>query len=140
MKQISRARLAVLVLATTLAATSCKFSTTSKKATNAQPLADGQTIGKIERLPGGTAVASEVITLLNLSCVGGQLIVRTNLQNIVGKMDCAQQVPQATLDRFYGQSVTVSYAGSRLRIDSVSAGTIELSVTGATITEFNATP
>ena len=140
MKQISRTRLAALALATMLSADSCQLHTTSKKANDAQPLTDGQTIGKIDRLPGGTAVASEVVTLLNVACVDGELIVRTNLQSISGKMDCAQQIPQAALERFYGQSVTVSYANSRLRIDSVSAGTIELSVTGATITQFNATP
>ena len=60
-------------------------------------------MGKIERLPGGTAVVSDVITLLNITCSNGVLIVSTNLKGILGKMDCAQQIPQSTLDRFSGR-------------------------------------
>ena len=97
-------------------------------------------MGKIERLPGGTAVVSDVITLLNITCSNGVLIVSTNLKGILGKMDCAQQIPQSTLDRFFGQAVSVSYANGRLRIDSASAGTIDLPVKDATVTDVHATP
>ncbi len=140
MIQLARVLVVMCVLIGTLSLPACNLNTDEKKPSGAQPFGDGETIGKIERLPGGTAVASEVITLLGLSCTDGQIIVITNLQRIVGKMDCAQQIPQSTLERFYGQSVTVGYAGSRLRIDSVSAGTIDLPVTDATITSTHATP
>ena len=113
----------------------CSFSTSEEKPSGAKPFGDGETIGKIERLPGGTAVASEVITLLGVSCTDGQIIVITNLQRIVGKMDCAQQIPavdagallRAVRDRRVREF-------GRLRIDSVSAGTLDLPVTDATIT------
>lgn len=140
MTQFERPLLMTVVLTGVLVSAACSFSTSEKKPSGAQPFADGATIGKIERLPGGTAVASEVITLLGVSCTDGQIIVITNLQRIAGKMDCAQQIPQSTLERFYGQSVTVAYASSRLRIDSVSAGTLDLPVTDATITNTHATP
>ncbi len=140
MIQPARLTVVLVVLIGVLLAAACSFSTSEKKPSGAQPFGDGETIGKIERLPGGTAVASEVITLLGVSCTDGQIIVITNLQRIVGKMDCAQQIPQSTLERFYGQSVTVGYASSRLRIDSVSAGTLDLPVTDATITSTHATP
>jgi hypothetical protein len=138
-KRVAR-MMVVTAFAAILLGAGCSFNTASKGPTGEQPLKDGQTLGKIDRLPGGTAVASSVVTLLGLSCVNGKLLVRTNLQSIAGKMDCAQQIPQATLDKFYGQSVSIVYANGRLRIDSVSAGTIDLPVQDATVTELNATP
>ncbi len=135
-----RASAVMLVLAGVLAASACGSGTGSKKARNAEPFPEGETLGKIERLPGGTAVVSNALTLVNVACANGQLTVTTNLQSIVGTMDCAQQIPQETLGRFYGQSVSISYANARLRIDSVSAGTLDLPVKGATITDVNATP
>jgi hypothetical protein len=91
-------------------------------------------------LPGGTAVVSQVITLLNVTCSNGRLVVTTNLKSIGATMDCAQQVPQATLDRYYGQAVGISYANGRLRIESVSAGTLDLPAKEATVADVNATP
>ena len=130
-----------VILFTVFAMVGCSFNTAKqKKSTGVEPFKDGATLGKIDRLPGGTAVASNVITLLAVSCLNGDVIVKTNLQLIVGKMDCAQLIPQATIERFYGQAVTVGYAAGRLRIDSVSAGTIDLPVKDATIANVNAAP
>ena len=97
-------------------------------------------MGKVDRSPGGTAVGSQVITLLNVICSNGHLVVTTNLKNIAATMDCAQQAPQASLDRFYGQAVSIAYANGRLRIENVSAGTLDLAVKDATVTDVNATP
>lgn len=132
-----------LILTGVIAAEGCSFNTAPKPSSKTgQQLKDGDTFGKIDRLPGGTAVATSVITLLNMSCTNGQVIVTTNLKRISGKMDCEQQIPQASLQRFYGQSVSIAYARGRLRIDSVSAGTLDLPVKDATVTdnESNATP
>lgn len=129
-----------LIVATALAAAACSFNTASKKPTGTRPFADGETMGKIDRLPGGTAVASNVVTLLNVTSADGQLVVATNLTSIAAKMDCAQQVPQATLDRFYGQPVGIAYAGGRLRIESVSAGTLDFPANEATVTDVHAAP
>ena len=129
-----------IVLLTAFAMVGCSFNTAKKKSTSAEPFKDGEMLGKIDRLPGGTAVASSVITLLTVSCLNGDAIVKTNLQLIVGKMDCAQLIPQATLERFYGQAVSIGYAAGRLRIDSISAGTIDLPVKDATIAKVNAAP
>jgi hypothetical protein len=75
-----------------------------------------------------------------VTCANGQLVATTNLKTITAKMDCAQEVPQATLEHFYGQAVSISYAGGRLRIESVSAGTVELTVRDAASADVNATP
>ncbi len=130
---------AALVVAATVAASACS-NTASKKTSDTHPFAQDETLGKIDRLPGGTAVVSSLITLLDVTCANGQLIVKTNLKSIVGKMDCAQQIPQTTLDRFFGQAVSIAYADGRLRIDSVAAGTLDLPVKDATVTDVNATP
>jgi hypothetical protein len=135
-----RASAVMLVLAGVLVASACGSGTASNKGRQAEPFPEGETLGKIERLPGGTAVVSSALTLVTVACTNGHLTVTTNLQSIVGTMDCAQQIPHETLGRFYGQSVSISYANARLRIDSVSAGTIDLPVNGATITDLNATP
>ena len=123
-----------LILAGSVASADCSLST-KKTTSKSGELKDGDTFGKIDRLPGGTAVATSVITLLNMSCSNGQVIVTTNLKVIVGKMDCEQQIPQASLQHFYGQSVSIAYTGGRLRIDSVSAGTIDLPVKDATVAD-----
>ncbi len=131
-----------LILAGVFASAGCSFNTAEKPVSRNTELKDGETLGKIDRLPGGTAVATNVITLLNMACANGQLIVTTNLKVIVGKMDCEQQIPQASLQHFYGQSVSIAYTGGRLRVDSVSAGTIDLPVKDATIADnaSNAAP
>ena len=139
-KHVMRAVGVVVVVAAVITVAGCSFNSTSKKSSGPEPFKDGETLGKIDRLPGGTAVVSSVITLLKVSCVNGDLIVTTNLHLITGKMDCAQQIPQATLEQFYGQAVMVGYAKDRLRIESISAGTIDLPVKNATITNVNATP
>lgn len=133
---------AILAGAVAITVSGCSFSTPPKKtpATRPHPLVEGETIGKIVHLPGGTAVASSVITLLGVTCTNGQVVVTTNNQTIRGKMDCAQIVPQATLERFYGQVVGISYARGRLRIESPSAGTIDLPVTEAASVGADAPP
>ena len=124
-----------LIFSGAFAAAGCSFNTAKKVPSKNAELKDGDTFGKIDRLPGGTAVATSVITLLSLGCANGQVTVTTNLKVIVGKMDCEQQIPQASLEHFYGQSVSIAYAGGRLRIDSVSAGTIDLPVKDATVVD-----
>ena len=127
-----------LILSGAFAVTGCNLPTAKKLPSKSAELKDGDTFGKIDRLPGGTAVATSVITLLSLGCMNGQVTVTTNLKVIVGKMDCEQQVPQASLEHFYGQSVSIAYTGGRLRIDSVSAGTIDLPVKDATVVDNTA--
>ena len=140
MKATPRTALMFMIIAALGAAAASSIGTGSKQGSAARPLTEGETMGKIERLPGGTAVVSQVITLLNMTCSNGQLIVTTNLKSIAARLDCAQQDPQSTLDRFYGQAVGISYAKGRLRIESVSAGTLDLPAKEATVTDVHATP
>jgi hypothetical protein len=136
------AMVAAIVIFAAAMAMACSFNTAKKAPADggAHPLAEGETIGTSEHVTGGTTVASSVITLLTMTCTNGRLVVDTNLKTITGKMDCAQEVPQATLEHFYGQAVGISYAGGRLRIESASAGTIDLAVRDAASADIHATP
>ena len=118
----------------------CGGSAPSKKTPATHPLAEGATIGKIERSAGGTAVVVNVHTLLTLSCINGQLVVRTNLETLAGSMDCARMIPQSEVERFLGLPIVITYAGGRLRIESPTAGTLELPATDVSVSDVNATP
>ena len=119
----------------------CSKSTTPPKPSAKTPLADGASIGKIERSAGGTAVVTEIRSLLTLNCAAGQLTLRTNLEAISAKMDCSRMISQPILDRFLGLPVVVTYSGETLQIESPVAGTIVLpNVKDATLEEIRATP
>ena len=118
----------------------CGGSSGFRTSTETRPLGDGESLGKIERLAGGTAVTSNVRTLLTLACQNGQLILRTNQEAISGEMDCSKQIPQAALDRFLAQPVVITYNGERLRLENPSAGTLNLTVKGATTSALRAAP
>jgi hypothetical protein len=97
---------------------------------------DGQgsfAIGEIKRLPGGTAVPTDARTLVDATCSDGRLVLRTDRESVFGQMDCAQMIPPPTLVKFRGKQVAISYRAQRLRIESATEGTVEFTVTNATI-------
>ena len=103
-----------------------------------RPLADGAQIGA-GGPTAGTATAG-VRTLLAMVCNDGQLVLRTNREGIVAQMDCGKAVPDATLQRFLGQPVTITYKDQHLKVSNPQAGIIDVAASGATIEEINATP
>lgn len=103
-------------------------------------LEDGATLGRIDRLPGGTPVPTDVRTLLTIECQSEQLIVRTNLEQITAKMPCDRLLPGPIIERFLGQPVAITYDDSRLKIENPGAGSIELPAEDAIRTERDATP
>jgi len=107
---------------------------------SSSPSAGGFSIGEIKRLPGGTAVPTDVRTLMSAICTDGRLVVRTDRESIVGQMDCAQMVPAEFLNRFLNKPVAISYTNQRLRIETASEGTLELTVTNAAVGAGNASP
>jgi hypothetical protein len=143
-RSASARRLTAIVIACALAigtSAACSKSTAPPKPSGKTPLADGASIGKIQRSAGGTAVVTEVRSLLTLNCAADQLTLRTNLEAINGKMDCSRMISQPILDRFLGLPVVVTYSGETLQIESPVAGTIVLpNVKDATLEEIRATP
>jgi len=107
---------------------------------SSSPSGGGFSIGEIKRLPGGTAVPTDVRTLMSATCADGRLVVRTERESVVGQMDCSQMIPPQVVDRFRGKPVAISYNNQRLRIESVSEGTVELTVMNAAIGAGNASP
>ena len=119
----------------------CSKSTPARKPSEKTPLADGASIGKIERSAGGTAVVTSVRSLLTLNCAAGQLTLRTNLEAVTGKMDCSRMIGQPILDRFLGLPIAITYSSETLQVESPVAGTIVLpGVKDAAIEEIRGTP
>jgi hypothetical protein len=112
----------VIVVATV----ACRSGSNTRRPAATTPVADGESIGKIERSAGGTAVVTDVRTLLTLSCGNGELTIRTNLDALAGGMDCSRMVGQSVTDRFLGQPVVITYAGGAVQIENPTAGTIVL--------------
>ncbi len=142
------ARRPLLLLATVALALSvgalvaCGSNSSAKKSSTAtHPLADGATIGKIERSAGGTAVVTNVRSLLALSCREGEVTLRTNLEALIGSMDCSHMITQSIADRFLGQPVVVTYGGGNLQLENPTAGTIVLpGVSNLSVTDLSAPP
>jgi hypothetical protein len=136
------ARIAALaVIAFAIGGGACHSGSKPKPPTATTPVADGESIGKIERSAGGTAVVTDIRTLLTLSCGDGQLTLKTNLETLTGGMDCSRMVGQSIADRFLGQPVAVTYTGGAVQIENPAAGTIILpNIKDLTRTNSDATP
>ena len=93
----------------------------------------GFAIGEIKRLPGGTAVPTDARTLVSAACDAGRLVVKTDRESVVGEMDCNLMIRRDVVDKFRGKAVAISYNGQRLRIESASEGTVEMTVSNATV-------
>jgi hypothetical protein len=129
--------LAMLLAIVVFGAIACTTGTARKSAPDmSRPLAEGETIG----LSGSTTPdAAEARTLLSLSCVNGRLIVKTNLDGIVGAMDCVTQPPQAALEQFLARPVVITYSGGHLLLKNPTAS-LDLTASDIRVTASNATP
>ncbi len=100
----------------------------------------GFAIGEIKRLPGGTAVPTDARTLVSAACSEGRLVVKTDRESVIGQMDCSQMIPPQFVDKFRGKPVALSYNGQRLRLESASEGTVEMTVSNATVGTGDVSP
>lgn len=120
-------RIVVLaVFAFVMGGSACHCGSRLKRAIATTPVADGESIGKIERSTTGTAVVTPIRSLLTISCSDGQLTLKANLETLTGGMDCSRMVEESIADRFLGQPVAVTYTGGAVRIENSTAGTITL--------------
>lgn len=103
-------------------------------------LDEGDQLGSIDRLPGGTAVASNVRTLLTVSCDGDVLNIRTNLESITADMPCDRLFPQTVIDKFIAKPVAISFGGGRLKVESDIEGTLDFPAEDPRVSDLNATP
>lgn len=128
-------RLALAAIAAVAVFASCTADAPPSSLPDARRLEEGETLGAIERLPGGTPVLSDVRTFINLNCREGLMTLRTNAEIITGRMDCGQMPPQSIVDQFTGRPVAITYGEGRLRIESPEAGTLDLPVADAETAE-----
>ncbi len=119
----------------------CGEGVRGKQTPTARSLSDGETIGKVDRASSPESGVA-VRTLLSVTCRGGQLIVRTNLDAISGGSDCKQPIPQAALDQFLGRPVVITYSGGKVVVESAGvAARLELEAQDATVGQVaDATP
>lgn len=132
-----------LALAAVLAlgfATACETESKSPRERGASQLEEGGELGEIERRPGGTAVATDVRTLVSVTCTDGTLFLRTSAELVRASMPCDRMPPQSIIDKFVSQTIAVRYADGRLTMDSVTAGTLELPATDPQVFATDATP
>ena len=130
-----------LAVALTLAMTSCSLGLDGdEKAASGDPLEPGESLGKIERFAGGTVTVTDVRTLRGVQCEDGVVSVRTNVEAILAEMPCDRLLPQAILDRFFGQVVVIRYEPNRLIVENTTIGTMELPATAPRVLELDVTP
>ena len=130
----------LIAVAAALVFASCHSGASGQLAPVVRALAPGETIGRVERASAGTSESS-VRTLLSVECKNGRLTVRTNVDSITASDDCAEPMPQSTLDQMLGMPATVTYTGDRLVIESAASGVkLELPATNATVGVIDGAP
>ena len=92
-------------------------------------LSDGESLGSIDRFPGGTQVPVDPRTFLEATCADGLLTIRTASETITADMDCEQMLPQENIDLFVDEPVAIRYESERLIVESPAVGTMNLPAT-----------
>lgn len=140
-----KARLAAGLLIALLVALSfagCKIGrdTSNDPPADGEVLESGESLGEIERLPGGTPVATDVRTLLSVQCAGGVLTLRTSQEQITSPMDCEQMFPETVVVRFIGQPVVINAQDGRLIVENDVVGTMNYPAAEPRVTEVEGAP
>lgn len=118
--------LLTLLLAVAVLAGACKIGRdkSDDAPSDGDVLQSGESLGEIERLPGGTPVSTDVRTLLSADCVDGTLTLRTSREQITSPMDCGQMFPDPVIVRFVGQPVAIRAQDGRLIVENETSGTL----------------
>jgi hypothetical protein len=91
--------------------------------------AEGTSIGKIDRFPGGTAVITSDHTLISITCQTEQLVMTTSVAVFTGDMPCDRMVPADVVERFVQKPITITIDGGRLKIENPESGTLDFPAT-----------
>jgi len=87
-------------------------------------LSDGESLGSIQRFPGGTQVPTDARTFVEATCADDRLVVVTDRETVSATMPCDRMLPPDVLARFPDQPVVISYSDGRLIIESPQIGTM----------------
>lgn len=130
----------LFVAALLLAAAALAFGACSKKTRGApapapgRPLADGESIGRIDPASSSTAVSAQVHVLLAVECRSDRLYVRTNVENLDAAMSCDGLQPQPAFEPYFGKQVSITYSGGQVIIENDTAGRIAIKATDPRVT------
>jgi hypothetical protein len=118
--------LALLIVAMLLASTGCKIGREKQAEPTQDRLTEGESLGSIDRLPGGTPVATDVRTLLSAECANERLTLRTNVEQLRASLPCERMLPASIVDQFIGKPVAIRYEDERLKVSNDAVGVMEL--------------
>ena len=119
----------------------CNGGDDSSGAPGAGALAPGDTLGSIERFPGGTAVAQDLRMISSIDCNDGQLRILTDQELLVADMSCDVIENRDFVDRFIGiQSAIVVLDGDRIRLENDFSGSLELPASSPRLGEIDDAP
>ena len=104
-------------------------------------LAPGDTLGSIERFPGGTAVPQDLRLITSIDCTDGRLQILTDRELVVAEMSCDIIGNREFVDRFIGiQSAIIVLDGDRIRLENDFSGSLELPAKDPRVSETDDTP
>lgn len=84
-----------------------------------------QPIGGITRLPGGTAIPSDLRTFVSIACAEETLTLVTDRETLTAAMPCDRMLPESITARFVGKDIAIRYEDDRLIVESATEGTME---------------
>jgi hypothetical protein len=124
-----------------LAGTACKLGRDDDGgAANEDQLESGESLGSIDRLPGGTPVSTDVRTLMSARCENGMLVLRTNREEITSPMECGQMLPESVVARFISQPVAIRAEDGRVIVESATQGTMSFPAPEPTRKDIESAP
>ena len=129
-----------LVVAISLVGCKIGRDTSDDPPADGEVLESGESLGEIERLPGGTPVATDVRTLLSAQCSDGVVTLRTSQEQITSPMDCGQMFPETVVVRFIGQPVVINAQDGRLIVENDVVGTMNFPAAEPRVTEVEGAP
>ena len=84
---------------------------------------------------GGTPVIESDFVLESMTCAEGTFTMATAAGTFVGQMDCTAMPPDLAIAAFVNKPITIQISASRLKIEAIGAGTLDMPVTGAVLEE-----
>ena len=73
--------------------------------------------------------------LESVTCAESAFAMTTSAGVFTGVMDCSALPPADVIDRFAGDPITIRITASRLKIEGIGAGTLDMPVAGARLEE-----
>ena len=90
--------------------------------------------GSIDYMAATPFVDSDHV-LESMACEGSAFSMTTSGGMFTGSMDCSALPPPDVIDQFAGNPITIRITSSRLKIEALGAGTLDMPVVGGRLEE-----